>query len=201
MDEALQIALDFVEGRITPQEFEQKLYSDPQLEALLKEESISWSDTYIKTNPFDFLLWRRYDTLDGILDAQGAVELFLLRKEVPFQRTTVHTDFFDLLRDAQPTWLDIDTTYLQKQVLPEAGPRKGKALKEWLYDKIHDLFRFHSKPPKWIQNPAWPISENGPMFFLGQMKLKDCEIFHDEAAAYLFIDPASGETRTIIQVY
>jgi hypothetical protein len=38
------------------------------------------------------------------------------------------------------------------------------------------------------------------MYFLGQINLDDCEYFHDEAAAYLFFDPTTGETRTVIQV-
>src|SRR5262249_6189697 len=32
--------------------------------------------------------------------------------------------------------------------------------------RLRELFRFHKKAPKWIQNPAWPINENGPMYFL-----------------------------------
>jgi len=201
VEAALQIALDFVEGRITPQEFEQKLYTDPQFEALLKDDSLTWSDTFIKSNPFDYLAWLRYDSLDGILDAQGAVELFLLRKQIPFQRTSVHADFYVLLLEAQPKWLRVDMSFLQKRVLPEAGNLKPKALREWLSNKLFELFRYYKKPPKWLQSPAWPITENGPMYFLGQIKLKDCELFHNEAAAYLFIEPATGETRTVIQAY
>jgi hypothetical protein len=33
-----------------------------------------------------------------------------------------------------------------------------------------------------------------------QMILDFVEYFHDEAAVYLFLDPATGGTRTVIQV-
>jgi hypothetical protein len=38
------------------------------------------------------------------------------------------------------------------------------------------------------------------MCFLGQIDLPDCDLFHDEAAAYVFLDPAAGATQTIIQM-
>lgn len=201
MDEALQTALDFVEGRITAKEFEQKLYSDSAIEALFKDASMHWHDTYIKSNPYDFLIWLNYDAPDGVLSAQGAVEFFLKKRNIPFKRATVYSEFYDLLLSAQPKWLAVDTAYLKERILPEAGDRQGKALKEWLKAKLKDLFRYNKTPPKWIQSPAWPIGENGPMYFLGQVKIENCELFHDEAAAYVFLDPVNGATKTVIQVF
>jgi len=201
VDEALQTALDFVEGRITGKEFEQKLYSDPAIETLFKDASLHWHDTYIKSNPYDFLIGLDYDSPGGVLNAQGAVEFFLTKRNISFKRTPVYSEFYDLLLSAQPKWVHVDTTYLKDRILPEAGDRKGKPLKEWLKGRLKELFRFNKKPPKWIQSPKWPIGENGPMYFLGQIKIEDCELFHDEAAAYLFLDPISGATKTVIQVF
>jgi hypothetical protein len=139
--------------------------------------------------------------LAACLDAQGAMELFLQQKGIPFQRHSGAAELHDLLLSAQPSWLAVDTTYLQKHVLPDANGRSGHDLKAWLGSRLKQLFRYHRKPPKWIQSPAWPITENGPMYFPGQLTLDDCECFHDQAAAYVFLDPKTGETRTVIQVY
>lgn len=201
MDKALQTILDFVEGRLSAKAFEQLVYSDEGLERLLKDKALKWHDTYIKTDPYTYVAALDYDDPDGVLDAQGTMELFLKRRGVPFRRDRTASDFYNLLLSAQPKWLSVDSAYLQKHVLPDAGGRSGRELKEWLKGRLKELFRYYRNPPRWIQSPAWPITGSRPMYFLGQIKLHDCEYFHDEAAAYLFFDPATGETRTVIQVF
>jgi hypothetical protein len=201
MDKAIRTIVDLVEGRLTAKEFQQAVYNDASLERTLNDESLRWHDTYIKTSPYYFLFDLDYDDPAGRLDAQGAMELFLQRKGIPFQSDRRVAELYDILLAAQPKWLTLDTAYLQRHVLPDAGDRTGQALTDWLKDRLLQMFRFHEHPPKWIQSPAWPISGHGPMYFLGQIKLANCEYFHDEAAAYLFFDPATGETKTVIQVY
>lgn len=199
--DALQSILDFVEGRMSVLDFEQTLYNDSALECLLKDESLKWQNTYVKTDPYEFLINLNYSDPGDIFTAQGALEMFLQRKEIPYNRTTVYSDFYDLLMDVQPKWLLADPAYVKTHVLPEAGNRNGAELKEWLKTRIRELFRYHKRPPKWIQNPAWPINENGPMYFLGQIKIENCELFHDEAAAYLFLDLKTRATKSVIQVF
>jgi len=201
MNDALQTVLDFVEGRIGGKDFEKKVYSDPLMESLLQDETLKWHNTYIKSDPYHFLIGLNYDDPGDVLNAQGAMELFLERKGIPFNRTAAHSQIHDLLLAAQPGWLDVDTAYLQTHVMPGVGGLQGKELKAWLNVRLKELFRYHKKPPKWIQNPSWPITENGPMFFLGQIKLDNCEHFHDEAAVYVFLDPTTGETRNVIQMF
>jgi hypothetical protein len=171
------------------------------LESFLKDESLTWWDTYIKTNPYDFLLWLNYGDPGDLLSAAGAMELFLQRKGVRANPTHRYADLFELLQAAQPNWLGLDTRYLAQSVLPDAGDLQGEQLKDWLSERLRSLFRYCKKPPSWIQSPAWPIGDNGPLVFLGQINLKNCELFHDEAAVYVFIDPQSGQTQTVIQVY
>jgi hypothetical protein len=201
MDEAQKTIIDFVEGRMSSGDFEQRVHNDTALETLLKDPTLKWHDTYIKSNPYDFVIAIDFNDPGGILDAQGAMELFLQRKGVTCQPTKVYSDFHGLLLDAQPKWLDVDSRYLKNQIFPQAGDLKGKKLREWLKTRLIELFRYHKKPPKWIQSPAWPINENGPMYFLGQIKIENCELFHDDGAAYIFLDVKSGETKTIIQLF
>ncbi len=200
MDKALQAVLDFVEGRLAAKDFEQVLYTDADLERLLKDGSLRWHDTYIRSDPYLYLIGLDFDDSGGVLDAQGALELFLQRRGVPCRPDRAAADLHGLLLDAQPEWLDAGTAYLMKHVLPHADGRSGAALRKWLRGRLKELFRYHKKKPRWLQSPAWPISASGPMYFLGQIKLAGCEYFHDEAAAYLFLDPVARETRTVIQV-
>lgn len=166
----------------------------------MKDESLNWQGTYIGSNPYDFLIWQDFDSPGGVLDAQGAVEFFLQKRNIACKSSSTYMDFYKLLRDCQPKWLDVDTKYLKDHVICDANDRTGNDLKIWLKARLAELFRFNEKPPDWIQNPEWPITENGPMFFLGQVDLPNCELFHDVAAVYVFIDRVSGTAKNVIQV-
>ncbi|MBM4068143.1 MAG: hypothetical protein FJ271_04270 [Planctomycetes bacterium] len=201
MDEALKVAVDFVEGRISEKEFEKKLYSDPDLEKLLADSSLNWHSTYIKSTPYDYLIGLDFNDPGDICTAQGALELFLNKRGIAFRHATVHLDLLDILRDSQPKWLDVDPAYVKDHILPKAGQRQGNELKDWLKARFRQLFRCHKKPPSWIQNPAWPINEHGPLYFLGQIKIENCSLFHDDGALYVFLDAVNGSTATLTQLY
>ena len=83
--------------------------------------------------------------------------------------------------------------------MSKAGERQGAELKKWLSSELLRCFRYSDKPPRWIQNPNWPIGKNGPFVFLGQIKVVN--YFHDEAAIYVFHDPTTGEFYNVSQVY
>lgn len=201
MQDAMQTILDFVEGRMASEDFKQQVYNNSQIETLLSDESLTWHSTYIKTNPYYFIIERDFDDPGDLLSIQGALQLFLDKKQIAYSASAQYSDEFDILIDAQPRWLAVDAKYVKDHIFPDAGERTRKDLKKWLAEQFALRFRYNQKPPSWIQSPAWPIGDAGPLYFLGQLKLKDCELFHDEAAAYVFVDTTTGETKTIIQVF
>lgn len=198
--DALQFIVDFVEGRIEPLAFADRLYEDESIERVLKDSALQWGTTPLGTNPYRFCIEQDFESSSGILNARNALELFLKRKGIAFTPDRSAQDRHELLLQVQPTWLDLDVDWVQRHVLVEANGKTGKDLERWLRNRLRELFRCHKRPPRWITHPAWPISENGPLYFLGQIALKDCDLFQDEAAAFVFVDPASGATETIIQI-
>ncbi len=55
--------------------------------------------------------------------------------------------------------------------------------------------------PDWLQEPAWPLRDGAPMVFVGQLERLPAETgLHDSARYFVFWDPASGVTDTILQV-
>ncbi|MDP1798991.1 MAG: hypothetical protein Q8K78_15970 [Planctomycetaceae bacterium] len=67
--------------------------------------------------------------------------------------------------------------------------------------KISEWFRCATDPPNWIQEAEWPTYNGKPMVFVGQIIVAPTSrLFHDDAGAYVFIDPDSGVTTTVIQV-
>ena len=196
----VQLVVGFVEGKVPPAAFAECLYENQALETFLSDPSLEWGSTYIVTNPYYYCLELDYGTTRGVLNAKGALQLFLDRKGIAATPDKATEQRHDLLTKVQPGWLDVDLDWLERTVLPEAGDRTGKNLETWLKGRLRELFRCRKRPPRWIQNPDWPIGENGPLYFLGQIAIDDCELFHDEAAAFVFLDPTTGATATIIQV-
>ena len=188
----------FAEGTISALEFRDALYQGDDFQEFLENDPNLRHGNYVGDDVYLFLIERNYDDPGSALSAHGAVCDYLDRNEIEYQRSSKLSDDFGLLLDAMPKWLDVDTGYLKKHILPAAGELKGAALKKWLKAELRARFKFDSKPPRWIQSPAWPIGDQGPFVFLGQVPVKN--YFHDTAAAYVFHDPATGECETIVQV-
>jgi hypothetical protein len=199
MAEAIKTIVDFVEGRLEPSELEKLLYNDPAMERALNDDALLKPGTYIGTSTFLFVIEQDFGNPGGILNVHGALSQFLERKQIAFKPTKAYSELYDIILTAQPGWLDVPVDWLNQRVLSAAGNRKKKELRDWLRQRLVEMFKYRDKPPKWIQSPNWPINENGPLVFLGQMRIPN--YFHDEAVAYVFHDPKTGRCETVIQVY
>jgi hypothetical protein len=188
----------FVEGAQTVAEFEQALYNDASLEQVLADDPDRPAQSYVGRSLYHYLIGLDYTDPGGVLNAQGALEEFLKRKGVAVSPTDTYSDFYDLVLDSQPGWLDVRPKYVKERLMPEAGNRSGVELRQWLRERLLKEFRFASQPPEWIQSPEWPVVNGKPLVFLGQLEVE--HYFHDEAAVFVFHDPDTGECQTVIQV-
>ena len=199
MDDAIASIVSFVEGRIEPADFEKRFYNDPVIESALNDDPTLKPGTYIGACKYLFVVEQDFESPGGVLNVHGALSQFLERKQIVFRPTKAYAELYDVILKAQPRWLDVRADWLKRNVMSAAEGRKGKVLRDWLRARLLELFKYREKPPKWIQSPNWPIGENGPLVFLGQIRIP--HYFHDEAAAYLFHDPKTGGCETVIQVY
>lgn len=194
--ECLKRVRAFVSGETPAREFEQQVYGDPEMEALLSQED---APKFCRTGTtlFHYLIGIDYDSPGDVLDVQHVLVEFLARHGVPTKPAAGPLNEFRLLLDAQPRWLDADMKYLASRLAP-APPSSPKEQKAWLRQRILELFRYVKSPPRWLQSPAWPIGDSGPLVFLGQFAVSD--YFHDNAVVYVFHDPATNECRSVVQV-
>lgn len=195
MNPLLQLLADFTEGRLKLDAFEEKLYQDTALEQLLTEQQAPrhahWHTLY------HYLINLDYRNPGDILNAQSALSDFLLTVGIHTKISSSTTELLELLSATQPKWLDVDLDYaatLLRRAPPGSNVREKK---KWLKDEFLSLFRYTRQPPRWLQAPAWPITPNGPLVFLGQLPIDG--YFHDQAAAYVFHDPEEGKCTTILQ--
>ncbi len=197
MPTPLEIIVAFVEGRCDATTFENNLQNDADLEAFLGAVP---APRFARTAStlFHYLLTLDYRHPGNVLSAQDALARFLADRNVPVRPSLQAAEDYRLFLSAQPKWLDVDASLLQKLMAgapPDATP---KARKEFLRRQLLERFRYAHRPPRWLQSPQWPIGEHGPLVFLGQLVVKD--YFHDGAMVYVFHDPATGECRTVLQV-
>jgi hypothetical protein len=88
--------------------------------------------------------------------------------------------------------------FLTKEI--EAIPGTKEEVISAVSAKASEWFRSAGDRPEWIQFADWPVRDGKPMVFLGQVAVPpSAGLFHDDAAAFVFIAP-DGVTTTIIQV-
>ena len=194
----LETIAAFVEGRCDALAFESRLQCDANLEELLGRVPAP-RHAHDASTLFHYLLALDYRDPGEVLSAQDALTRFLADRNVPVRPSTQAAEDYRLLLSAQPKWLDVDVAFLQK-LLAEAptDATTSKTRKEWLRGQLLERFCCAHRPPHWLQSPQWPVGEHGPLVFLGQLAVKD--YFHDEAAVYVFHDPATGECLSVLQV-
>ena len=194
--EAIETISAFVSGAIQTLEFEQILYRDSDIESLLSAEPAP-PYCHTGTTLFHYLIGLDYGNPGDVLNAHGVLSALLACRGVAFTPSSAPAAEHELILSAQPRWLDADMSYLS-MVLATAPSQAPNERKQWLRDRILELFRYRNKPPRWLQAPNWPMGHSGPMVFLGQLVVDD--YFHDSAAIYVFHDPATGECKSFVQV-
>lgn len=202
MENEIKILKDFVEGIITPKDFEKVLFENTKLQELLLDDTLKLQNTYIGNSTiFLYLVEQKIQSIGGRLNAQGAVQLFLTKKGISFKKYEKYSDDYGLILDSQPKYIDADLDFIEKYILSAEANKSKSELKKEIKNRFSALFKYQTKPPKWIQNPNWIIKNNKPLFFLGQFEIKNCDIFHDDGAVYLFVDEETGNIETVKQFY
>lgn len=193
----IEFIKDFVEGKISDNDLEAHL---DNLKLTLQDSSLSWTETYVKTNPYNYLKSLKIKSIDGRLNAQGVLELFLNRKRITSIRYKKYSEDYDIILDSQPKYIDADVDFIERLIIPTTKLSKSET-KKVMKETFKTLFQFHKKPPKWIQSPNWPIINDKPLYFLGQLEIKDCDLFHDNGYIYIFFDKDNDKLETIKQFY
>ncbi|TFY84381.1 hypothetical protein DYL61_31140 [Pseudomonas nabeulensis] len=193
---AIDIIKKFVEGSISPKDFEQKVYEDSAVEALLKGE-INLPAYVAEPDLYTYAISQDYQSLECIYNLQTLLSDVLNKKSVAHTVEKKYENLFNLTLKVQPKWLSLPSDYLS-QLIEDQKNLSPKALQAWLKEKIKTDFRCLKTPPKWLQSPQWPVEDGKPMIFVGQLDIS--ELSHDNAQAYLFFDDAKKTFRTITQV-
>ena len=192
----------FVEDRLDARTLEARLHTEAMQALLGLFENPRYPAT---TNAYRQLTnGRNRETLSGLAMSEDVIVRFLAQAEVPFQPVRPHQARFQQHHDllsVLPDWLDLPEAFIEQHLLPADETLSASKRKVMAKDKVKQLFRCTKRPPRWIQNPEWPMDGDAPAVFLGQMPIEDTQLFHDTGAAYLFFHPKRGDFETVTQFH
>ena len=204
MNNGVKILIDFTEGRLSAKDFETVLYSDSLLEELLSDTKADYSEIYLKgyDNPYNFLIELNYHDPGDRYSAHETIKKLLLLRGIAVKPTKEYKKFYDILLSSQPSYLNINPVFFEKYIwCKEYEKMKRKDQITEVRKKIKSIFRYYKRAPKWIQNPEWPVKNDKPLYFLGQINIDDPGIFHDNWTVYSFLDLNTGDITTVKQFY
>jgi len=188
----------FVALRMDADAFEAVLYRDAALAAALEAarplpawlplpDLYSWACSLDLARADDLLNLR--SVLAQVLPGgEGEVEVDQAARKAADARDRA-------LRSAQPRWLSLDEGYLAHW-LAGHGEDAPDVLRAALQAHIRAHFLSVKRPPRWLQEAAWPIEQGRPLRFIGQLPLGDHA--HDDAFVYVF-QRGDGSCWTIVQ--
>jgi len=193
---SLNTIISFVEGNLSAVEFESILYQDKELENLLSNNETDIMPYAAKGELYHYLIQKNYESCVDLLDIQDALGKFLKSKNIKTEETNKYKEQNSIISRVQPSWLDISGEYFNS-MLRKHSDKKDKELEACLKDEIKNNFKSLKKPPKWLQSPQWPIEDNYPLFFIGQIDITD--IRHDTACVYIFYNKNKNIYKVIEQ--
>lgn len=182
------LIVNFVERKMSPEEFLESLKYNEDLKELLSGETRITK--YITGDLYLYLMNQKLNMPSGLLNALEALEYFLGNNGVNFKKNDEAEQLHSLMLDIQPNWTDISNEYFQK-ILEKANDRKGADLKKFLKEEIKKDFRCMKKPPRWLQSPQWLFEDDRPLIFVGQIDISD--IRHDTSQLYVFLDELNNQ--------
>lgn len=214
-----QYVLDFVEGRVKPEEFIETCEKSEEVFDWIQKvipKQKTFYKKYIQDGkleqeiaPYDIrCVWR-----DFLYEAKGHTKLgrlLNLHSEITklyqesFPNEIIHPDKtieekFDFFLDACPEYIGSDAPEMEElleRLYREVPENLSKTRRIKLFKQnLKNLFHVEGhKYPRWLQGPEWPLSATGkPMRFTGQKKI------NEDMNVYWFEDIDTKEKKKIIQ--
>ena len=191
MKKELQPAFDFLEGKISVDELMQQADEGfyKALQTLVPEgttrciQEIKNGELISHTVPYDVKSFLTELHRKGTLDAK--VNFF---SEIRDILTTAYPDVsvddsiikkFRFILSHTPSYIGgVEAQKVLEDIYDQMKVKKPKLYKE----KVKELFVYESKPPRWIQEPEWPVDIKGgvPLKFLymsWNKRLEEAEYF------------------------
>lgn len=197
--EIIKEFVEFVEGKISFDEFEKKYETNPDYNKILDDKKPGEKfRCFSGMTVNEHMKLYKWSTTSGKLVVHRSVMFFLQYYNIPNNPTNIYQDEAQFKVDIQPSYVNIEDENFLNEIIEKSPKNMSKTKQKiWIKERIKEMFKFDSKPPRWIQDPEWPIVDGKPLVFKGQTK----EQKNDERVYYTFYDPEDGKETTIMQFY
>lgn len=188
------VLIAFVEGSMDILEFERFFFLSNEMEPFLK--AIDSIPEYVdEVDLYQYLIRRNFKSPGDAVTIHSLFAWILEQLGVPCKPTKHYERLYDVLLKVQPKWLDVPSEYLSQFGKAFQEMSKGE-FKKFVSERLRNDFCYEKTPPKWIQNPTWPMANGVPLKFLDQKKI---DSQHDETWCYRFSNGKTGEIISIFQ--
>lgn len=187
---------DFVQGDLSLLDLQLFLSQHKDAEDILRKSEHIPPYSNHQVDGFEYIIGLDHKSLNDCLDAQDMLSQLLDNNHIDHTITDKYEKINRIKFKSQPKWVDIDNNAFEK-ILKSYDKSSGKSLLNYTKIKIAEMYKVKTKPPKWLQEPQWPISPDGePLMFVKQNEIKG---IHDTTYEYIFLNEKTGESITITQ--
>ncbi|MDR0850852.1 MAG: hypothetical protein LBN07_05275, partial [Christensenellaceae bacterium] len=173
----IQILTDFVEGKITVEDFWKEFKASEDIRNILINNEIKkrdgdgwWCSANTLINSIKNISSYYYSSMLHI-----CVSFYFESNNIPIKFDRFYENRYKFFLDIQPSWLDVspnEENFLIENIInkiPTDLKTKTEKIK-WCKEKIKELFKYDKTPPRWVQYAAWPIVNGKPLVFRKQSK-------------------------------
>jgi hypothetical protein len=186
----------YVEGELDFAVFQQNVENNPELQRFLEIQS--FKPAYVEQENLLLYLFDLKPSAGSNLDARDALSKLLIDLGIDHKTNLASDEDYSLVLQAMPEWVDPEDEYITQLIasIPssENRPNRLKAMKAVIVKDFCHL----KKPPRWLQSAKWPMANDMPMIFVGQLSLGN--LLHDDAQVFIFVDHQAVNIRTIVQI-
>ena len=198
--ENINLLLDFIEGRITPEDFRDILLCYEQLCNVIKEEHAAHKSipNYNVISIIERLNPQKQNDADLLF---SIIEDVLIWREISFEKAQPENKGGVSIPDVILSYLADDLVaenFVYNKIIKHIPANITKSEeKKYCRKRQKELFRYEKNPPNWIQSSEWPIVNEKPMVFRKQLR----NIEDEERMDFYFYDSDTGEERIVSQYY
>jgi len=207
-NEAIDTMKAFVSGQMSAEDFWKEFKASETIRNILINDEEKWEKEKATESGSAWFSTTQsvYENVKNIKSYKDSERLhwivrkYILRNQIPVNIDNFYSDRFDFLINIQPDWLDVENEeFLINEIINKIpGDIKTKSQKiRWCKDKIKEYFKYDKTPPRWIQNPEWPIVDGRPLVFKSQSRERE----DDEQVCFYFYDPDTKQETVVTQFY
>ena len=189
MNEIRDEIIQYIQLDISPKDFELLIVNDPSLrtdinsmiyEGLNLSESKYSNARVLEMNSYDYL--NTIKTYGGFSKAHGRSTAYTIIFEAASRfvaglvKSSKYFDEFLDLEDSLPNYIGGSEADILIDELYTIEKRNGFK-KSVFKRKLKELFKHNGKPPRWEQEPEWPLINGKPCLFLNQETWNDMTVY------------------------